>query len=506
VFDNLRGKWIWIVPLLAALLVAFVGWWANQRVRSVIEHSLREDLQTTLEANVTALEIWMANQKRICSALTEEPRFRSLALELLQTPDGEGTNRLAISRQLISDEHLSERVRTLGYGMAQLVNTNLAVVAETGRGRGRTGASVLEDLQPKYSELFAAGEPIVITPFKIGGFGFRRPGSTAGFPPLLRPEGGVRPLPEFEQGQRNPPSVRRGGPRFRDRAVMQVAAPVKDDTGTTRGALALIINPDEEFTRILSVATTGESGETFAFDSEGLMISESRFDEELKQLGLLEDRDDVRSALNLYLRDPGSELKQGVKVDTNAALPLMEMVTRALAGVSGVELNPFRDYRGVEVIGAWRWLPEYSFGVVTKIDAREAYRPARVVRGVFLILFLLLVLSSLVTLMFTYMQVVWRRRVNEAELKARQLGQYRLEEKIGEGGMGVVYRAHHALLRRETALKLLLPHKADPSAIESFEQEVQLTCRLAHPNTIQVYDYGRTPDGIFYYAMEYLDG
>jgi hypothetical protein len=98
--------------------------------------------------------------------------------------------------------------------------------------------------------------------------------------------------------------------------------------------------------------------------------------------------------------------------------------------------------------------------------------------------------------------VRWERSVRQAA----QLGQYVLEEELGRGGMGIVYRARHALMRRPTALKLLGPEATDASRHERFEQEVRATAKLSHPNTITIYDYGHTPEGVFYYAMELLDG
>ncbi len=97
--------------------------------------------------------------------------------------------------------------------------------------------------------------------------------------------------------------------------------------------------------------------------------------------------------------------------------------------------------------------------------------------------------------------------IRREAFKARQFGQYRLGERLGGGGMGVVHKAEHMLLKRPCAIKLIKPeNEADVHALAQFEKEVKITAQLTHWNTVEIFDYGRTDDGTFYYVMELLPG
>jgi serine/threonine protein kinase len=289
--------------------------------------------------------------------------------------------------------------------------------------------------------------------------------------------------------------------------TMFALAALRDLTGDVIGILGLRIRPETDFVRILQTARPGSTGDTFAFDKDGLLLSESRFTRDLIRLGLVPDQPGARSQLAVSLRDPGINMKRGARPQkTRGEQPLTLMAASATNGNSNVNVTGYRDYRGVPVVGAWTWLDEYGMGIAIEKEVDEAYHTLSILRRTFWGLFGLLAASGMLILVFSLAMSRLQKAAQNASLVAKELGQYQLEAKLGEGGMGVVYRGRHRMLRRPTAIKLLHPDKTTDATIARFEREVQLTCQLNHPNTIAIYDYGRTPEGVFFYAMEFLEG
>ena len=257
----------------------------------------------------------------------------------------------------------------------------------------------------------------------------------------------VRPFRDAERIA-SPPRLREGPP------LAWIATPLRGSRGEVIAALSIAQPVDAVFDSILRSARPGEDGDAFAFDAQGRLLTAQRFGDRTPLVGTAE----------------------------------------------GVVLDPYVNHRGFAVIGAWRRLPEYGMAVGIEMHAKQAYAPLRYLNIAFGVVF-----GALVIAVFAALAAAWSV-MRIAKETGRRLGAYRLGRRIGEGGMANVYLAQHDLLKRPTAVKLLKPARATDEMVARFEREVQLASSLSHPNTVEIFDYGRTRDGLFYYAMEYLDG
>jgi PAS domain S-box-containing protein len=190
-----------------------------------------------------------------------------------------------------------------------------------------------------------------------------------------------------------------------------VGAPVTDDKGKVLGYLTARVSVATEFADILAGGRIGLTGESYAFDRQGLMLSESLFESALQEYGLL--KPGQVASLNLRIRDPGANLADADAVTgTYKDWPLTRMAKSATAGHSGTDLEGYRDYRGVFVVGAWRWLDDLGMGVATELERKEAYGELLAIRNILWLAALsALVLSLIIIVLYRY----GRRQIEHRE-------------------------------------------------------------------------------------------
>lgn len=273
--------------------------------------------------------------------------------------------------------------------------------------------------------------------------------------------------------------------------------PIYDRSGNVLGIFSFAHLAQGKFAEIVSGNDQGKTGETYAFDGKGRLITSTRFDEELKQLTKL--KHGSSAVFNVPISQPASK---GFEPDfTKPVEETLRIEVHDREANIHTTLTPYPDMRGEHVIGAWVWMKGFDFGIITEIEADEVFHTTYVVYIAFVAVYVILLVVLCYSIFANSAIVSLRSRI----LEGRQLGSYTLLDKIGEGGMGQVYLAKHGLLKRPTAVKVL-KKLVDSENKRKFEEEAQLASSLSHPNTINIYDYGQTEDGVFYYAMEFLRG
>jgi PAS domain S-box-containing protein len=187
-------------------------------------------------------------------------------------------------------------------------------------------------------------------------------------------------------------------------ALMAVSAAIPDIQGESTSAVVLLIDPEKEFKEILQRGRIGDTGESYAFNREGQLVSESRFDRDLVDIGLIQP--DQRGILNIEIRDPGGNMVEGFRPSVSRdQQPLTKMAASAIGGNSDSDFDGYNDYRGVPVVGTWTWIEELGLGITTEMDLSEALvSVTRIRQQAYTTISFILILISGITAIF-----IWNR-------------------------------------------------------------------------------------------------
>ena len=202
--------------------------------------------------------------------------------------------------------------------------------------------------------------------------------------------------------------------------ILYLVPIIADDVNV--GVLILEEHIGNEFSRLVNSSLIGNSGETYAFNSDALLFTMSRFEDELREIGLLEAAD--KSILNISLINPGRKLTPEMPYD-GSQNELTFMAKDAIAGHDGVNISGYMDYRGVEVFGAWEWNDTYNFGLATEIDKDDALATYYIVRSRLIVA---VFASAIIVSISVIFSVVMGLKVNVMLSKSHEL----LEKKIDE--------------------------------------------------------------------------
>jgi PAS domain S-box-containing protein len=400
------------LPFLIGTIALFIaiGGYGVHSVKQEIKGSLVDQLQLTLDANVESLRLFFEDKKLDAQVLADQPEIRKNILSLIEITKKNDvpaeTLKQSASLKWLR-EHLGKACKKYGFiGFVIFDPTGLQVGALLDEPVGKR--VLIERSIFFYQSL--QGDTVVSYPFMAG----------------------VK-LPD-EQGEFHA-----------DQPTQFVSTPLKDQDDNILGVLAFRMRPHKEFNKVLTVSRFGKTGETYAFNDTGLLVSNSRFDEQLVKIGLFPHG--KSSIFNIQIRDPGRDLKKKPLLSNESIenWPLTYMAKSAVTGKTGINVEGYNDYRGVQVIGAWTWMKGQMLGIATEIDADEAFAPLNTLLFWYLTLLGLLIISMIAGLFLRSRILKTRRQTLENQKRLSSLTGILFDSVIAIDQKGIVQTVNPAV-------------------------------------------------------------
>lgn len=352
------------------IVVAVIAWYALDKIEFQTKKDIKNTLETVLKTAHEALQGWAFDRMDDISLLASMHDFRLLVKAQLEL---ERSKESLVSRSTLRQLRSFMEIKLKehndqGFFVISPDFINIASMRDE-----NIGTTNLLVEQGDYLENIFKGKPQLVLPIRSD---VRLPGIT--------------------------------GELSMNEPTMFIGVPIYGERGSVIAALTIRINPSNDFTRITQFARTGKSGETYAFNKKGKLITESRFDEALRSIGLIKPVE--RGILSISIRDPGGNMVKGYRSSVpREKQPFTKMAYSALSGKSELDVDGYRNYRGVPVMGAWLWDNGLGLGLATEIDINEAYSGYYATRKI--IIFVLAVTLALFLVFATRL----RKSLSESE-------------------------------------------------------------------------------------------
>ncbi|MBT4933359.1 MAG: PAS domain-containing protein [Rhodospirillaceae bacterium] len=341
------------------VLILMSSWGVLSHIKSAIKTDIGKTLKSSLETSHVSIRNQFDRQKKSVKVWAKSEQIRAAVLELQKLPVQSGALINSQAQGNLRD-WISSLIRTVGFrGFFVIGKDNINLASSRNINVGFP--SIIDE---KLLNRVWRGETIISVP-----------------------------------QQSDVPLIDVRGKIVSGLATMFVATPVEDQNGKIIAILTFQLDPDESFSPVFERSRFGDTGESYAFNKQGFLISDSHFNDSLREMGLISGE---HSDLIVQLRDPMVDLTLGGKSPLPLdRQPLTRLAKSATAGNAGSYVDGYRDYRGVPVVGAWLWDDELGFGFASEIDFSEAFASFHQIRLV-IIIFSILSIITLVGLALVF--------------------------------------------------------------------------------------------------------